>query len=114
MNNQIFIYRGDSSNVSLTAYAADGVTPFSLSGYNIKLTVKQKDTDTTNVLQFNSASGSSVLTSSLTAGIVTFVFTTSDTTITPSNYVYDVQVTSGTNVYTIAKDKFIIGQDVTN
>lgn len=74
-----------------------------LDGYTATLTVK-KDTDssTTNVSETGSINGLDI----------TFVVSASDNDISPGDYIYDITVTNGTNVYTLVQDTYRIVDSV--
>lgn len=100
MANNITIYKGNSKTIVCTVSGLD-----SLSGYTAKMTVKK-----------NAALDSSdpiIESTGLIDGLnVVFSLTATDTAIAVGLYMYDVVITNGTNVYTVAQDRLQISESV--
>jgi hypothetical protein len=86
-------------------------TPWDLTGYTGVMTIKPFSNSTTTTLVASTANGSMVLGTS--TGKVTVSFTSTQTNITPSRYIYDLVLTSGATVTRILEGKFIVTPGVT-
>ena len=86
-------------------------TPWDLTGYTGVMTIKPFSNSTTTTLVASTANGSMVLGTS--NGKVTVSFTSTQTNITPSRYIYDLVLTSGATVTRILEGKFIVTPGVT-
>ena len=75
------------------------------------MTVKPFSNSTTTTLLASTANGKIVLDDD--NGRVTVTFSATDTNITPSRYVYDLVLTSGTVVTRLLEGKFIVTPGVT-
>lgn len=111
------IFKGDSKNWEVTVKDGDG-TIVDITGAEIVFTVRVNATDSTFSLQKkNLAAGGDATQISMddpTNGIFRLHLLPSDTaSLRASKYVYDFQLTMGTDVYTILKDNFLLKQDVT-
>jgi hypothetical protein len=86
-------------------------TPWNLTGYTGVMTVKPFSNSTTTTLVASTANGSMVLGTS--NGKVTVTFTATETNVSPSRYIYDLVLTSGSTVTRILEGKFIVTPGVT-
>lgn len=109
MANEISVYRGDTATITVTITDADGI--FDLTGYTVKLTVKDADVDT----DANAIIGPITATvSSPATGVGVFALSKTNTDVTAGKYIYDVQINDGsTDVKTVTKSTFTVVQDVT-
>ena len=104
----ISLFKGDT--FTLNVYVKDNGSIFNLSGYTAILSVKDKASDTTYQLQLY---GNEVTYNTAT-GLITFAFDSDDTaSITADCYIYDIEISNGTNTYTLIQDVFEIKSDVT-
>ena len=106
--NKITMYRGDTNAITVAVTNEDG-TAFDLTGYTMRLTVKDKsaDPDTEALIQKTGVIADPV------TGIGIINLETSDTDLDIKEFIYDVQITSTTTNYTVIKDIFEIINDVT-
>ena len=106
--DRIQIYRGDTWSKSINVLDADG-NAYNLTGYIWTMTVKR---GTTEII---SATGD--CDDDPTTGIQPILLTSEDTDVTVrNNYDYDIEIRNTDTppiVYTVAKDKLDILQDVT-
>ena len=107
MSNKITIFKGDSRTITITITNADD-TAFNLTGYTMLMTAKENKTDADPGIFQNTATISSPLT-----GIGSIAISKTNTAQTVGEYFYDVQVSDGTNVFTVVSDIFSIQQDIT-
>ena len=108
MDNRISIYY---KNTKTLAILVEGMT--NLSVYTPYLTVKRKATDASAVLYKSGLLSDP----SATSNTFTFSLTTSDTSLNPADYVYDVTIIGdpsqgNTNVITLVRDRFTIMENV--
>jgi hypothetical protein len=75
------------------------------------MTIKPFSNSTTTTLVASTANGSMTLGTS--NGKVTVTFTATETNISPSRYIYDLVLTSGSTVTRILEGKFIVTPGVT-
>lgn len=106
------IKRGDTRQVDVTFYQSDGVTPYDISGGTVFFTVNASSNpadDTAAVI-----SKDVTVHTDPTAGQSRISLSSTDTTIDPGTYYYDVQLKdmSG-NILSSKQDKFIVLADVT-
>lgn len=110
ITEEIKIYRGDSINITVTIKDHDG-TIFDLTGYAGKLTVKSNSNDVDLKAKIGPITG---VADAPTTGVIVFNLTSANTSISPDDYVYDVQLSGGiASVITVAKNIFTIIDDVT-
>lgn len=121
MDNNIELYRKDSSLWILLTVTDDDDDAVDLSGFTAKVTVKQYKSDSfaNAKIKINSTDDSAQFDlPSLASGLVYFKFLPANTDLDPGKYYYDVEITDGTDVYTFpdAGDnaRFIIHEDITN
>lgn len=117
------INRGDTFELNITLYAADGVTPWDLTGAKVWSTVKTKllDADANALSQIDSAGGSTPTGGAVTLGgvlgtiIVRHAPAMSRAVDTVNTSVfYDVQVKlADGRIFTVEWGKLEIGPDVT-
>jgi len=94
MTNKIEVYQKNNKTITCT------VTGLDITGYAAYLSVKSKTTDPSTTI-FNSGT----VTDSSTA---VFYLTSTDTSVNPANYIYDITVEADSSIYTIVKDSFDI------
>lgn len=111
MANEISVTRGDTRTITVTVTDSDSVI-FNLTGYTMKMSVKKNKDDPDSEAIFTSTA----TISTPATGVGVFGLTVANTTQTPGDYWYDVQIAtaSSTSVYTvITPTKFTIGYDIT-
>jgi hypothetical protein len=102
----ISIYRGDSHSIQVSV--TDNGAIKDLTGFQAKLTVRSKDELTISIEK-----GIADIPNPET-GILVFDFLPSDTDILPAEYLFDVQITKGSDIkHTVIKDKLLITSDLT-
>jgi hypothetical protein len=102
--------QGSTFNQVLT-YSVDNVL-VNLTGYSARMQVKEKYTSTINQLDLTTANGGIVLGGTL--GTIDINVPSFDTaTITPKEYLYDLELISGSTVTRIIEGKFIVTPEVT-
>ncbi len=104
----ITIYRGDTPTIQDTVYDYTGTVAFNLSGYTVQLLVK-KDKDTKDADAQLTKDGS---VTDAANGVVQFSLTESDTALSEGNYMYDIQIKDGTNLFTTNKGVFVVTRDI--
>lgn len=111
--------RGDTPLWTLTATQQDGVTPFDLAGYTIRMTAKRTyaDTDADAVFQLSTDTGEIIITDAA-AGTATIRPLRSSTSGLTADavLVWDVQIAldgAPDVTYTIATGTLRVAQDVT-
>lgn len=113
----ITMVRGDTKNLQFTIMNAtvgdtDVPTTFDLSGASITFTVRTSPSSDTVILTKSSPGDISV--TDTVGGVCILSFVSADTaSLTVRKYVYDLQVTSGSQVLTVAKGVFELTWDVT-
>jgi hypothetical protein len=100
MDNHISIYQ---KNTKTLAVLVTGIND--LSTYIPYLSVKKKATDVSTVL-FKSGIVSDP------SSTFTITLTTTDTSLAPLDYVYDLTIKGNGNVITIVRDKFTIMENI--
>ncbi len=104
-------YRGDSYPVELTIKNATTKAVIDLTGFSFVLTVdtlKAPPDDTAKAFEITGVIDDP------TTGIVSFTPTVIQTDVPPKTYYYDIQMTDASgNIRTIAKNQFVILQDIT-
>ena len=96
MNNRIEIYQNNTTTIACVVVGLSD-----LSAFTPHLTIKKKASDSTVIL-----TKTGIVSDPSTT--VQFDFTTTDTSMAPGNYVYDVVIDTSTQVYTVVKDVFEI------
>jgi hypothetical protein len=86
-------------------------TPWDLTGYSGVMTIKPFSNSTTTTLVASTANGSMAF--DVVNGRINVIFTATQTNITPSRYIYDLVLTSGSTVTRILEGKFIVTPGVT-
>lgn len=86
-------------------------TPWNLTGYTGTMTVRPFTGSTTTALLATTANGKMLL--DALNGRVTVTFNSTDTNITPSRYVFDVVLDSGSVQTRILEGKFVVTAGVT-
>jgi hypothetical protein len=105
MNDIIEVYKNDSATIQVDVTDSNDAA-FDLTGYTAKLTIRKSKTSAI-VLQIDGTINSPLL------GVIIFDITKEQMNLTPLEYVYDMQITNGTNVKTLKDSTFKIIQDVT-
>lgn len=100
------IRRGDTVKIEVTVTDSDGVV-FDLTGYDMTFT-----TTGAAVIEKISDSGGGIEITSASGGEATITLDPADTTEL-GMYKFDIQVTDGTDVYTVVTSYFKIVDDVT-
>jgi hypothetical protein len=105
-------FQGDDFQRVVTWTEDDGVTPIDLTNYSAAMQVRTSVLAPTTILSLTSPTE---LVVGGAAGTVTINITAAvTTTLTPGQYVYDLQVTSPVGVVTtLLKKKFIVEGEVT-
>lgn len=110
----ITMYRGDSYPIAFTiSYRINSNTtaPIDLTGCSLLMTVDTLENPPDNATKMFDVAG--VLADDPTTGIVYFTPTALNTSAIGSYY-FDVQLTDADgNIRTVAKDKFVVSQDIT-
>ena len=102
--------QGSTFNQVLT-YSIDGVL-VNLTGYSARMQVKEKHSSTAKQLDLNTSNGGIVLGGAL--GTITINATATQTAaIVAKEYVYDLELVSGSTVTRIIEGKFIVTPEVT-
>jgi hypothetical protein len=96
MNNRLEIYQNNT--LTLACYVVGGLN---LDDFTPHLTVKKKASDDVAIL-----SKTGIVVDPSTT--INFSFSTTDTSLAPGNYVYDVVIDSSTQVHTLVKDVLVI------
>lgn len=106
--NEIVITQGDTYNFTVPVTDSNGVV-FDLTGYSMKMTVKESSGKTEIELEKDATI------SSPTTGVGSFSLTPEDTTIAVKKYRYDIQISDGSaNIYTVVKNsEFEITEQIT-
>lgn len=109
LKTDISFYKGNSKSikVNVTKVDFDGVeTVFNLTGYTAILSVKTTEASTTYLFQLTSSLISEIDIPTPANGIIYINFPPAKTSaLTSGIYFYDIQITNGTYVYTIKKNK---------
>jgi hypothetical protein len=105
MTNEITITKKDTPTLRVTVKNSDGA--FNISGYTCVLTARTSKTASTNII---SVTGSTVVAAD---GTVDFEFSSTDTDVDENSYYYDVQISNGTNTYTVINSTLTVTGDVT-
>lgn len=106
--NVIRFFRGD--NHTLNFYVKDDGEIFDLTNYSAVLSVKENESDTTYQFQLYGAEVSY----DISKGLITFLIEPTDTeSMDSGEYVYDVEISNGTNTYTIVSDVLDLKGDIT-
>lgn len=110
MANEISVYRGDTASITVTITDSDDAA-FDLTGYTVKLTVKNSDTDN----DAHAVIGPITATVATPAsGVGVFALSITNTNVVAKVYSYDVQINDGsTDKKTVTKSTFTVTQDVT-
>lgn len=109
---EITWYRGDSYPFELTVKDATTSTAIDITGYSFIFTVNSEQHPIDNTTEEFNVDG--VLDADPATGKVTFTPTALNTDLEPATYYYDIQMIDGSsNIRTIAKNKFMIVQDIT-
>lgn len=109
-SKEITMYRGDTDIITVTVVDGEG-TAFDLTGYTMRFTVKNKSSDTDSLAKIGPTTAT--IASPLT-GIGLIAISETDSDLKDKSYIYDVQITDATHNKTVAKDNFIIIDDVTD
>ena len=110
LGNRVQMYRGDSRTVEITVTADGSAVDLSTVAAYV-MTVKKNADDPTATITVTGT----IANAPGTDGVIEFLLVPADTaSLAGGAYVYDVQLTMETgDVYTVAKDQFIILDDVT-
>ena len=106
----ITIYRGDSYPILFSLKDKATTMPIDLTASTFKLTVSTVKEPPDNTSKVFDVAG--VLTSTPKDGIVAFTPTASNTAVA-GKFFYDVQMTVGSTVRTVAKDTWTVAMDIT-
>ena len=110
MGNKIELFRGDSA--VLRCSITDNVgSVFSLSGATAKFTIRAT-IDGAELL--TKSTGDGITNYDEPGGILDVTIDAGDTAGMSGNYVYDIEVTQTSNVYTVVKGTLTIKKDVTH
>lgn len=112
MAEKLTIIRGDSAEIDVTFEDADGVA-INLTGKSVFFTVKELDDIDGDDDSEAKISKKITSHSDPTAGKTQIALTAEDTDLTPKDYLYDLQIVSGSEVISTTKDFMEIIQDVT-
>jgi len=94
--NRIEIYQHNTRSIGCVI----GGGPADLSTYIPYFTVKSRASGSTSII---------TSTGSVTdASTLSFSLSSTDTSVDPGNYVYDITIENGTTIYTVVKDSFIV------
>jgi hypothetical protein len=111
MSSDIEIIRGDDISFA-TTFTDENGDAVNLTGSTVFFTVKE-DYDKTDAEAV--ISKSVISHTSPASGITSIVLTNSDTTITPGDYYWDIQIKdSNSKISSIKAGKFIVSADITN
>lgn len=92
-------------------YRIDDI-PVDLTGWTARMQVREKHTSKTATISINTENGGISLGDS--AGTIDLYISDSDTsTISAKDYVYDIELISGAEVYRLLEGKFIVTPEVT-
>jgi hypothetical protein len=105
------ILRGDDVFYRLVFTDSDG-QPIDITGWKIYFTAKVKNTDSDDdaVIKRDTSDPHE----DPTQGIAIIHLTTTDTSITPGKYIYDIQIKKATlEIFTLMQGEFRVNQDIT-
>lgn len=108
MDNRLSIYQGNTKTV---AVLVNGLAH--TDQYQPYISIKRKATDVSTLL-FKAGTSMDNGTPDPCTGTLTFNFTSTDTSMAPYDYVYDITVTGNSQVITLVRDKFSIMENVYN
>lgn len=100
MANEIQIYKNNSKTVACTVTGTS-----SLTGYTATMTCKKSVYDAAADELFS-------VTGTINSLVISFDLTPTETNIAAGDYVYDITVSDGTNVYTVVQSKLTILESV--
>ena len=95
-------YRGDTAQFVIRPKTANGET-FDLAGYSAAFTIAPSGTQTAAVAVVNTTTD--IVTCTITPAI--------GRTLSAGSYVYDVQITNGTQIYTLLAGSITVTNDIT-
>lgn len=113
---KLIVFRGDTKIFNVEIRKNDGA-PFDLTGSTIRFTAKRiKDEFSTNdtsaiIRKDNAALGGVAIIDALN-GKFNISLSSIDTQES-GTFLYDIQITKGNNIYTVAKDELVIIEDIT-
>jgi len=111
MTNEITIPRGDTRTITITVTDDSTGLVYNLTGYTMRFTVKENASDPDTLAKIGPVT--CTITTPAT-GIGTVSLTKVQTALPSRTYVYDVQITSASDNFTvITPTSFIITDDVT-
>lgn len=93
------------------AYTIDN-NPVNLTGYTARMQVREKHTSVNTVVNINTSNGGIVL-GGVSGTIQLNISSTTTALILAKDYVYDLELVSGGNVYRLVEGKFIVTAEVT-
>ena len=102
---------GQSTTFNFQFTISNDTTPWNLTGYTGTMTVRPFTGSTTTTLLATTANGKMVF--DPLNGRVTVTFNATETNITPSRYVFDVVLSSGSVQTRLLEGKFVVTAGVT-
>lgn len=111
---QMIISRGDDGLIRYTVFNSSGVA-YDVSANSFAFTVKRSidDVIASAVFQKTNPAANGIDLTLAASGIVDVNIADTDTEALAGNYQYDLQMTEGGKVYTIAQGQFVVKKDVT-
>ena len=112
MTSEIVINKGDSKTFNVTI--TNNASVLNITGYTVFFTVK-KNTNSDNSTDSDALISKTITShTSPTLGLTTISLSSTETSINPGAYVYDIQLKDGSgNITSSVADKFIVRGDVT-
>ena len=109
----ISMFKGDTKTIEVTAKNQDGIA-VDITGASIKFTVKTNATDTDAQAKFQKTTTLGITITDATNGKFEIAISPSDTSgLSAGEFVFDIQLNISGAIFTIAKDIFLLKQDVT-
>jgi len=110
MANDISLYRNDSNIIRCTVYDETGKV-FSLHEATVKFSVRETEDGTALLVKIT---GNGIAFHNEVGGVLDITIDANDTADMSDDYVYDIEVTKFSEVYTVVKGKFTVMKDVSH
>jgi hypothetical protein len=110
MANDITLYRNDSNIIRCTVTDEAG-DPFSLHEATVKFSVRETEDGTALLVKIT---GNGIAFHNEVGGVLDITIDANDTADMSDDYVYDIEVTKFSEVYTVVKGKFTVMKDVSH